>query len=90
MTQLQELLHEYCPQMDIVDIIIDYKTGIENQIIDYVGKLSRQVILHKRHIKLLTECKKKLPPNCIVTTMQGYKQALTRHKRLKKKHNKRY
>ena len=40
-TELQEILHKHCPQMDIVDIIVDYKSGIEKRLINLTNLIKQ-------------------------------------------------
>ena len=59
MTNLQEILYEHCPQMDVVDIIIDYKTDIEkNLILCYESRIKYNKTLNQYN-KTLNQYNKK-------------------------------
>ena len=76
MTELQEILHKHCPQMDIVDIIIDYKRKIESEIIERVQELNITNRYITRHSKILSEYNEIMPQNneriCVLITQNPY------------------
>ena len=85
MTELQEILHVHCPEMDVVDIIIDYKITTENDIIENIERTYLCIKQLTEYIKDVVEDNEVdqdnewiTENNNYITTMKGQIQTNTK------------